>query len=40
MVSNTNNEKFEFKEIILPYKKFKDHGYQILDTSEGQVKYF
>jgi hypothetical protein len=34
-VAYVKSSKPDFKEMTLPYKKFKDHGYEILDTSEG-----
>jgi hypothetical protein len=39
MLSQSKIQNLNFQEVTLPYKKFKDHGYSILDTSEGQVIY-
>jgi hypothetical protein len=37
MLSQSKIQNLNFQEVTLPYKKFKDHGYSILDTSEGQI---
>lgn len=37
VVSNPNLYRYDFKEVELPQKHFKEHSYTILDTTEGQV---
>jgi len=32
MISPSKTSKLDFKEVKLPFKKFKEHGYEILDT--------
>ena len=37
LVSDSNAVKYDFKEIDLSFKKFKEHSYSFLDTSENSV---
>ena len=37
VVADPNVEKYDFKDVELPMRHFKEHSYTILDTTEGQV---
>ncbi len=36
-VANSNSKDYNFKDVVLPFKRMSEHSYNLLDSSEGQV---